>query len=391
MPLFTNSDAMYYPIKWILNERGESRPVCMQGHNGPCALLALANALLITSEAKIEPGTVRIAEDSLMSLLAEYVSSRKPSEDVNREREAMREFAVNDFLDLLPSLNRGMDVNIRFNSPLSFEFTRELSVFDVFPTIRIVHGWLVDPQDVRLSVALGNLTYNQLLDQLVQTSDFHEQDTSNPVPSAPPPEAFDDVRAFMGEAFSQLYADEAPQPSPQPEILLRESPETETIREIRPLIIEFLENNRTQLTIYGLHVLLDTLREGETAILFRNSHFYVIRKHNGELYTLVTDEGFLNELNTVWEKLSDITGNSVFYNGEFCRIAANGIVLESSGTPGQPQPTSAPTITFPETQLSGQTSAPITTTATSGTTSQTGPSWTPKKFKKNGKNTCIIQ
>lgn len=343
---------VYYNVKWILDQNGISRPVCMQNRNGPCALLALVNALLITSETKLAPGTTRIAEDSLMALLAEYASTRKSSSSSSStEQDLAREYAVNDFLDLLPNLNRGMDVNVRFSSPVSFEFTRELSVFDVFPTIRLVHGWLVDPQDVRLTVALGNLSYNQLVDQLVHTAEVREDEIMDAEPSAPPPEAFEDRLASNPalicdyEAlrdhhdYMSNYLREATPASE--EITPRESPETEHIREMRPLIAEFLESNPTQLTVYGLHVLHDTLREGETAVLFRNSHFHVIRKHEKEIYTLVTDVGFLNELNTVWETLSDIAGDSVFFTGDFRRVLDNGSVVGPS--------TSAPLeVTSPE-------------------------------------------
>lgn len=345
---------VHYNVKWILDQNGNSRPVCMQNRNGPCALLALVNALLITAETNLAPGTTRIEEGSLMALLAEYASTRKSSSSSSQtEQDLAREYAVNDFLDLLPHLNRGMDVNVRFSSPVSFEFTRELSVFDVFPTIRLVHGWLVDPQDVRLTVALGNLSYNQLVDQLVHTAEVQEDEIMDAEPSAPPPEAFEDrlasnpalicdyeaLRDHHDYVSNCFHAEATPASE---EITPRESPETEHIREMRPLIAEFLESNPTQLTVYGLHVLHETLREEETAVLFRNSHFHVIRKHEKEIYTLVTDVGFLNELNTVWEKLSDITGDSAFFTGDFRRVLENGSVVGPSSsspsvvTPSEP-------------------------------------------------------
>lgn len=318
----------------------------MQNRNGPCALLALANALLLTSETSIPTGTTQIAEASLMALLAEYVSTRtQPGSSSQPEIDVVREYAVTDFLNLLPDLNKGMDVNIRFGSPVSFEFTRELSVFDVFPTIRLVHGWLVDPQDARLTVALSNLSYNQLLDQLVQTAEVQEHEIVDAAPSAPPPEAFEERLASNPALICDYealrdhhdYVTNHPVPdadavTPPPQSPRRESPETEHIREMRPVIVDFLESNPTQLTVYGLHVLHETLREDETAILFRNSHFHVIRKHAKEIYALVTDVGYLNELNTVWEKLSDVNGDSAFYTGDFRRVLANGTVVGPSSS-----------------------------------------------------------
>lgn len=44
-------------------------------------------------------------------------------------------------LDLLPQLKRGLDVNCLFSSPLEFEYTSEISLFDLFD-VRLVHGWI---------------------------------------------------------------------------------------------------------------------------------------------------------------------------------------------------------------------------------------------------------
>lgn len=288
-----------------------------------------------------------------MGILADYVSSSSSQvKDVaDAERQAAREYAVTDFLDLLPTLNRGLDVNVRFDFCVSFEFTRQLSVFDVFPHVRLVHGWLVDPQDANLTVALSPLSYNQLADELVRTGHHYTPDMD--APSAPPAEAFlapvilsdeakescnedvgeagmasqesADTDVGMGSPFpmamEMMGVDQVVDVEPQEE---KESAETANIRELRPQVIDFLESNPTQLTIYGLLQIHSTLKEGEIAILFRNSHFHVLRKKEGEIFTLVTDFGYLNELNTVWEKLSDVTGDSAFYNGYFCELQSDG-------------------------------------------------------------------
>jgi ubiquitin carboxyl-terminal hydrolase MINDY-1/2 len=49
----------------------------------------------------------------------------------------------------------------RFNSPTSFEPTREVAVFDLLG-IPLVHGWLVDPQDAEATRCLGGRSYNQV-------------------------------------------------------------------------------------------------------------------------------------------------------------------------------------------------------------------------------------
>lgn len=49
-------------------------------------------------------------------------------------------------MDILPKLQYGMNVNVKFTGIKAFEFTQELIVFDLL-NIRLVHGWLYDPQD----------------------------------------------------------------------------------------------------------------------------------------------------------------------------------------------------------------------------------------------------
>ena len=231
-----------------------------------------------------------------MSILAEYASSQPlPSEN--------HAHLLQEFLDLLPSLSKGLHINVKFTDTGAFEFTKELSSFDILK-VRLLHGWLVDPQDGPLAAVLSNLSYNQVLNELVNTASPEAEEAS-----APPEDAFD------GHVPS-----------------VQESETTVGIRELRPCVLEFFEGNPTMLTVYGLAALHQAMREGETAILFRNSHFYVLRKRKGELFTLVTDVGYLNELNTVWEKLLDITGDSAFYTGRFERIGLDGKVVPASRT-----------------------------------------------------------
>lgn len=51
-------------------------------------------------------------------------------------------------IKLLPRLQYGLDVNVRFNSVRGFEFTEEMAAFDM-TGITLLHGWLLDPEDKR--------------------------------------------------------------------------------------------------------------------------------------------------------------------------------------------------------------------------------------------------
>lgn len=51
-------------------------------------------------------------------------------------------------IKLLPRLQYGLDVNVRFNSVRGFEFTAEMAAFDM-SGITLLHGWIFDPEDRR--------------------------------------------------------------------------------------------------------------------------------------------------------------------------------------------------------------------------------------------------
>ena len=61
------------------------------------------------------------------------------------------EYHLNEVLSLLPNLQHGMDVNPKFTlGPTGVEYTNSLAAFD-YLGVELVHGWLLDPQDVEAS------------------------------------------------------------------------------------------------------------------------------------------------------------------------------------------------------------------------------------------------
>ncbi len=85
----------------------------------------------------------------------------------------------------------------------------------------------------------------------------------------------------------------------------------------RNVLMEFLETSATQMTYFGLSQLHTSLTDGTTCVFFRNNHFSVMRKRKKELYLLVTDISFVNMNSIVWEKLTTVTGDSLFVDGDF--------------------------------------------------------------------------
>ena len=54
-----------------------------------------------------------------------------------------------------------------FSSVSGFEFTPELSIFDLLG-VGLYHGWLVDPADTRQHMALAHCSYNQLVGKVIE-------------------------------------------------------------------------------------------------------------------------------------------------------------------------------------------------------------------------------
>ena len=52
-------------------------------------------------------------------------------------------------------------------------------------------------------------------------------------------------------------------------------------------------------------------------MFFRNNHFNVLLKKHGQLYILVTDQGYQNEADIVWEHLSAVDNDTEFVGWNF--------------------------------------------------------------------------
>jgi ubiquitin carboxyl-terminal hydrolase MINDY-1/2 len=82
-------------------------------------------------------------------------------------------------------------------------------------------------------------------------------------------------------------------------------------------ILNFLQNDKTQLTYYGLSEILSILCESEVGVLFRNNHFSVICKYQSQLYVLINDIGYLDKEDVVWERINDIEGDNTLCKGDY--------------------------------------------------------------------------
>ncbi|KAF3813371.1 hypothetical protein GH733_018522 [Mirounga leonina] len=100
---------------------------------------------------------------------------------------------------------------------------------------------------------------------------------------------------------------------------------------------QFLESTAAQLTYHGLCELTAAAKEGELSVFFRNNHFSTMTKHKGHLYLLVTDQGFLQEEQVVWESLHTVDGDSCFCDSDFHLRHSFGRGPGAGGARGSPE------------------------------------------------------
>lgn len=280
-------------------------PILIQNANGPCPLVALVNALTLTTPSdKTETALVQVLrsrEQVSLALLLDAVFDelmrRTNSEDALPD--------VSDLYAFLQSLHTGMNVNPRFIPtdkmisaykrtslthlhptergeliPGTFENTAEMSLYATF-SIPLIHGWLP---------AKSEPSYEALARQAASYEDaqnllFREEELERKL---------SDAGAGLDEAEQQLYQDIV-------------------------IIKDFLFSSATQLTHWGIEVIGKAIRPGTFAIMFRNDHFSTLYCHpeTMQLLTLVTDAGFRSH-EIVWETLSDINGERTEYlSGDF--------------------------------------------------------------------------
>ncbi|XP_012979258.1 ubiquitin carboxyl-terminal hydrolase MINDY-1 isoform X2 [Mesocricetus auratus] len=261
-PRSQRPDLDLYCVKWI-PWKGERTPIITQSTNGPCPLLAIMNILFLQWKVKLPPQKEMITSDELLTHLGNCLLSIKPQEK-SEDLQLNFQQNVDDAMTVLPKLATGLDVNVRFTGVSDFEYTPECSIFDLLG-IPLYHGWLVDPQSPEAVSAVGKLSYNQLVEKIITCK--HSSD-----------------------------------PNLVTEGLIAE---------------QFLETTAAQLTYHGLCELTATAKEDELSVFFRNNHFSTMTKHKSHLYLLVTDQGFLQEEQVVWESLHNVDGDSCFCDSDF--------------------------------------------------------------------------
>ncbi|KAI6345297.1 hypothetical protein MCOR25_011040 [Pyricularia grisea] len=305
-------------INWYdanASKNPRTSPILVQNANGPCPLLALVNALSLTTPADSQTAltdTLRSREQISLTFLLdavfdELMSPRRLSED-----SALPD--VTELYDFLKGLHTGMNVNPRFLPtdevimafkrtslthvhpsqrsdnmvPGTFEDTKEMRLYSIF-AIPLIHGWLPS-QDEEAYAAFKRRagSYEDAQNLLFREEELEDRLTNSD--------------RGLTEEEQGLYQD----------II--------TIK-------GFLDSSATQLTRYGLEVITEAMKPGSVAILFRNDHFSTLYRHPQtlEILTLVTDAGYAGHAEVVWESLVDTTGERAeFFSGDFRVVGGAG-------------------------------------------------------------------
>jgi len=294
----------HYQIKHIrwhdVNKPGiRTSPILTQNLNGPCPLLALVNALVLSTPSGIETAlveTLRTREQVSLGLLLDAVFDELMS---GRRGEAAQELPdVSDLYKFLLTLHTGLNVNPMFvpdtegvnasAMPISqsygrtgsFENTADMKLYRTF-NVPLLHGWLPESNS-EAHASFSRVAKSYETSQYVQ---FQEEELDAKLQSG------ESLTADEQQMFTDIHS-----------------------------IKEFLNRWPTQLTDHGLQVMRESIEPGQVAILFRNDHFSTLFKdpRTNKLLTLVTDQGYSSHDEIVWESLVDVNGQgSELFSGDF--------------------------------------------------------------------------
>eukprot|EP01032_Pedospumella_encystans_P011814 gene11814-13709_t len=274
--------------------------IICQNQNGPCPLLAIANILLLQDKISISSDISIISLAELTQIVANAIL-----EKIGQSSLPEHVKLVESVLNILPKLARGLDLNVIFSGVNKFEFTEEISVFDALG-IQLLHGWICDPNDIPASALIGNLSYNHLIFRLVEYKSLSLERKEA--------EAEDNAAGLSIGGESEEPDSNSAKVEPKKDI--------HELRREGALIEKFLADTAGQFTYPGMLALYSTMQDRQFAVFFRNNHFSTMYFYNGQLFTLITDLGYLQEPSVVWELLDHIDGNSEFYNELFEPLAS---------------------------------------------------------------------
>ncbi|KAG8406848.1 hypothetical protein J3459_018629 [Metarhizium acridum] len=211
-------------------------PILIQNENGPCPLVALVNALTLTTPADNPDTTLvqvlRSREQISLNLLLDAVFDELMSPRRTNSEDALPD--VSDLYAFLQSLHTGMNVNPRFVPtpemvdaykrtslthlhptergnliPGTFENTMEMSLYAAF-SIPLIHGWLpsqTDPAYSALERQAGS--YEDVQNLLFREEELEEKLSSPDGLTEDEQQLYQDImtiKMFLSTSATQLTA-----------------------------------------------------------------------------------------------------------------------------------------------------------------------------------------
>lgn len=269
-----------FPVKEITWSAYEHKtPILLQEKNGPCPLIALVNTLLLKADIKSistlqenQTSSARVPTIDLRALLQKHAGRRVLLEEVISclgeillEIPLVDSKVVQQLLDSLPLLHTGLTVNPNVTTGRFPSQDLAATIFGAFD-LDFLHGWIWQPGEVQEEaeeVILRLQTFDALQDYLLTA----------------------EGSASMG-------------------------------------VSQWLGQNSTQLTPYGLSVMDSEMATDSVAIFFRNNHFSTVYKGpNHEFYLLLTDTAFTKRPRFVWQSMISVLGNDdLFFGGDFVPV-----------------------------------------------------------------------
>lgn len=243
-----------FRTKGVSNQFG-TYSIILQDENGPCAIVAICNALVLkdTPMAQFIAGKDSVSSTELQSKLIDMIVNGGHGDLSLGDTQNTD---TNVALNIIPRIVDGLEVNPRFDG--SFSDSEELRVFEVF-RIPLVHGWILGENETQELGIEGSSTAQ-----------------------------------LSYEEFCDLQFSDNP---------------NENLK-------IFVQACPTQLSKTGHRSLIDQVGEGEYAVLFWNNHFSTVTQNKGRICLLATDLGYQGRKNVCWEVL-DISGAGAMLSADF--------------------------------------------------------------------------
>jgi hypothetical protein len=288
----TSSDPLTIPafrLKKISFFQRDVMILC-QNANGPCPLIAITNILLLKGRLTISTDISYISLDEIVQMVAEVIfedsDKVKTSGNFTNSEEIQLQQTLDDVFTILPKLAKGLDLNIMFNGVNKYEFTQEVSIFDILQ-IPLLHGWIYDNRGseedegaAAIANAIGDKSYNHIIFKMVDYQTLMERLNKNSQESETPIEA----------------------------LVVSLKPEEQDLYLQGLIIVNFMNETASQLTEVGLIKLYEFLADRHLAVFFRNNHFSTLFSYNGQLFLLITDLGYSDQEAVIWELLVNVNG-----------------------------------------------------------------------------------